>query len=80
MWAAPLSCESDPFIRLRKVSYAALWCVNLGIPIKATEAGPLSPLFYKGLHKAGFVTGTAYAGSFPTLFSAGIILAALLAL
>lgn len=80
VWAGPQVCASDPFLNLRKVSYAVLRCVALGGPIKATEAGPLSPLFYKSMLKAGLVSGSTYAGSFPTLFSAGIILAALLAL
>ena len=62
------------------VSYATLWSVCLGGPIKATETGPLSPLFYKGLLKAGTYSRGVSAFTFQNLFSTGLILAALLAL
>jgi len=70
----------SPFSCLRKLSYATLCCVEIGGPIAATEQGPLSPLFYKGLLKAGMVSRSPGILSFPSFFIAGIIIAALLVL
>merc|ERR1712212_1025013 len=45
---AVVSVGLGPFTNLRRLRYASLWFVSVSEPIKTTETGPLSPLFYKG--------------------------------
>lgn len=80
MGEAALSVGLGPFMKLRRLRYATLMCVRLCGPIKFAEAGPTSPLFYKGILSSRF--GSREAGSLPfsRLFLSGIIIAALLAL
>jgi len=65
-----------PFGILRSLSYASLWCARALSPIKTTEAGPLSPLFYKGILRARIRSSLPFSH----LFLAGIIIASVLAL
>jgi len=77
---AGLPFALGPLSMLRRLRYATLWFVNVSGPIKNTEAGPLSPLFYKVFYRSrGRATG-AITARLPSLFLSGIIIAALLAL
>merc|ERR1712212_30690 len=69
-----------PFMILRGLSYATLCSANVCSRVKATETGPLSPLFYKGILSSGLLYRSTGTLPHSALFLSGIIIAALLAL
>jgi NADH:ubiquinone oxidoreductase subunit 5 (subunit L)/multisubunit Na+/H+ antiporter MnhA subunit len=77
---ALLSVDLGPFTVVRRLSYATLWCAAALSPVKTTETGPLSPLFYKGILSSGLRTRGTRCLSFSSLFLSGIIITVVLAL